>query len=188
MKTRNLLLTNAKKIVLAIALSGGIVLSGFAQTSADNSTPPAFNSPKFDILLDYCPAGTFDGTEGIHINDGFGVTGKYEFPIARNLNLTLSDFEEEVETRIADQNYYGYNANYIFSVPKVGLKYFLEKSIYAEGEVGYENCSSTDFDSGVAFSIGAGFDFDPFELGARYESWGSNGLITQITFHLGFRF
>jgi len=188
MKTKNLLLTNSKKIVLAIALSGGIVLSGFAQTSADNSTPPAFNSPKFDILLDYCPAGTFDGTEGIHINDGFGVTGKYEFPIARNLNLTLSDFEEEVETRIADQNYYGYNANYIFSVPKVGLKYFLEKSIYAEGEVGYENCSSTDFDSGVAFSIGAGFDFDPFELGARYESWGSNGLITQITFHLGFRF
>jgi hypothetical protein len=188
MKTKNLLITSIEKILLLMALLGGITLRSSAQTSADNSASPAFNTAKFDILLDYCPAGTFDGDEGIHIADGFGVTGKYEFTLARNLNLTLSDFEEEVETRIADQNYYGYSPTYIFSVPKVGLKYFLEKSIYVEGEVGYENCSSTDFDSGVAFSLGAGFDFDPFELGARYESWGTNGLITQITFHLGFRF
>lgn len=171
----------------AISTESGQVQTGIDNITALSNMANAIGpSAKFGIGADYAPI--FSGNNGIYFSQGIGVSGKVEIPISKTVSIGIADLEEIIDVTSAAQKDHNLKPSYNFNVPKISLKYQIAKPLYFEVEGGYCVSSSPDFKNGLAFSIGLGIDAGAFELGGRYESWGSNSEITQLAVHLGVRF
>lgn len=72
---------------------------------------------------------------------------------------------------------------------KAGGKYFIDKSIFAEGYLGTALRTIEGPKNEFLYSVGIGAEVSKgLELGVRYESWSGNYKIKQLAFRLGFSF
>ena len=84
----------------------------------------------------------------------------------------------------------------VFVPLKAGLKYYFNKSVYAEGEAGTAietNAIETDYTkkNSFAFSIGLGFivpvgEKNGVDIGFRYENWSNK--LSQTAIRIAYRF
>jgi hypothetical protein len=135
-----------------------------------------------------------------------GGTAKLEIPI-NGSNFSISATAGYI-------NYFGKNAqdyyfvgnriyNYTYKVKdagfipvKVGGKYYANKNVYLEGEVGIvSNVNSSSDNIAFAFAPGIGISLpihkskNAFDLGFRYEGWSNNGaVINQLALRLAYKF
>lgn len=115
------------------------------------------------------PSGNFSNLSGI----GLGASIKADFPIAENFALSLN---------AGYMNFFG-RKNQLFNVQdlsyipvKVGFKYQLSESFYAEGQLGAALPLNKDKKTLFAWSPGIGNQFklsggNKLDLGIRYEAW-----------------
>ena len=123
---------------------------------------------------------------------GTGVSAKFELPVVSPLSLTLTGGFTAM--------YYKSNLFNSSRTPgaagflplKAGLKYYLSKNFYAEGEAGTAIETNYDKRDAFAFSIGPGFiiplsnEKQGIDIGFRYESWSNQ--LRQTGIRIAYRF
>jgi hypothetical protein len=122
---------------------------------------------------------------------GTGASAKFETPIVSPLSLSLtagftsvfykSNLLYNTGSRGADE----------FAPLKAGLKYYLIKSVYAEGEAGTAIELNHNKQDLFAFSFGLGFlapisEKRAIDIGFRYEDW--QGQLKQTALRFAYRF
>ena len=171
-----------KKFLLVFAVLGGAVLSSFAQSSSSGG------SAKISVGID---AAIPNGNAATVYDAGFGVSLKYEAPIATNLYATVSAGYEAFFVK-SEFKSLGLNSSYGFIPLKAGLKYyFMEDGVgfFAEGQVGASISTQSGGGTAFAYAPGIGYSVDGgFEVGARYEAWSKNGTFGQFALRLAYRF
>jgi hypothetical protein len=166
-----------KKFLLTLMLSGGAVLTCFAQSS--NS------STKFSIGLD---AAAPNGVASNAYSAGFGGAFKVEVPAATSLYGTFSVGYEAFFTKTELKNI-GYNSSSGFVPIKAGLKNYFNESLFGEAEAGASVYTGQNGGTAFAYSVGMGYTFDGgFEIGVRYEAWQKEGTFGQAALRLGYKF
>lgn len=168
-----------KKILFAIIFVAGTATTCLAQNDGG----------KFSVGLEAgLPVGTFHK----YSTSILGASLKYEHPIAEGLFITGTAGYANVHNK----DFY-YNGALVAPasnggvVPlKVGLKYFLTKSIYAEGQAGAAFYTHLGGSPAFAYSIGLGYKVsNHVDLGVRYEAWSKEGSPSgQIGLRLGYSF
>jgi hypothetical protein len=118
---------------------------------------------------------------------GVGASGKFEVPIVTPLSLTLTG---GITTLYYKSNLFASSRTpgaAGFIPLKAGLKYYLAKNFYAEGEAGTAIETNYGKQSSFAFSLGPGFivpvnDKQGVDISFRYESWANQLRQTGIRF------
>jgi len=123
---------------------------------------------------------------------GTGVSAKFEVPVVSVLSLSLTGGFTAM--------YYKGNLFNSSRTPgaagflplKAGIKYYLSKEFYAEGEAGTAIETNYTKRDAFAFSIGPGFiiplndEKHGIDIGFRYESWSSQ--VRQTGIRVAYRF
>ncbi len=122
---------------------------------------------------------------------GTGLSFKGELPIANPVSLTL--------TVGFTTMFYKSNLFYSSRTPgaavyiplKGGIKWYFNKTVYAEGEAGAAFETNYDKHTSFAFSIGPGFvvpagENHGVDIGFRYESWANH--VRQTAIRIAYRF
>ncbi len=120
-------------------------------------------------------------------NIGFGASGKFEVPIVTPVSLTLTG---GITTLFYKSNLFSSSRTpgaAGFIPLKAGVKYYLAKTFYAEGEAGAAIETNYGKQSSFAFSLGPGFivpvnDKQGVDISFRYESWANQLRQTGIRF------
>ncbi|MES2378992.1 MAG: hypothetical protein V4553_20535 [Bacteroidota bacterium] len=171
-----------KKVLLILALIGGTTLTTLAQKTAGN---------KFDIGLEL---GKTTGSFSNVVDFAVGASLKYNYSIADDLVLTGSagytylPYSDDFKTATLG---FGVASSGEGFIPlKAGVKYFFNKTIYGEGQLGA--AISTNSGGGTAFAyapgIGAAFGGGA-DIAIRYEGWSKSGnTISQIALRIAYSF
>jgi hypothetical protein len=165
-----------KKILLTLAVLGGVVLGSFAQSKSDGGG-------KFSLGLE---AGLPVGSTSTFYNFVIGGSLKYDMPIATGTAFTVSagysSFMGKTigATKVASAGFVPF---------KAGLKYWFADAFYGEAQVGAVFSTQSGGGTAFAYSPGIGYKFsDAVDLGIRYEAWSKNGTTGQIGARLAFSF
>ncbi|MBC7398712.1 MAG: hypothetical protein H7289_02115 [Mucilaginibacter sp.] len=171
-----------KRILLILALVAGATLNTLAQKPGGD---------KFDIGLEF---GKTTGSYSNFVDFAFGASLKYNHPIADGLVFTGSagytylPYNNDFKTATLGFNVASSGEGF---VPlKAGVKYFFNKTIYGEGQIGA--ALSTNSGGGAAFAyapgIGAAFGGGA-DIGIRYEGWSKSGnTISQVALRIAYSF
>ncbi|WP_342646911.1 hypothetical protein [Mucilaginibacter sp. CSA2-8R] len=139
------------------------------------------------------PLGDYNGLYSLTV----GGTAKFEIPVnSSNFNLTFTAGYVNFLGKTIGDSYVRYKiANAGFIPVKVGGKYYANRNIYLEGEVGVvTNVNSTSSNAAFAYAPGLGVSL-PFgksksalDMGIRYEGWVKNGsVINQVALRLAYK-
>ncbi|MBD1364182.1 hypothetical protein IDJ77_10210 [Mucilaginibacter sp. ZT4R22] len=160
-----------KKILLAILFAGSTAATCLAQKNSD--------AGKFSIGLEL-GLPTDDGV--LFATRAIGGSLKYDIPISTGTFFTLSSGYTSLRGKD------GWPA--VGFIPlKAGLKYYLYKGFYGEGQAGAVLCTKSGGGTGFVYAPGVGYSFPGgFDIGARYESWSQYDTISQVSLRLGFSF
>jgi len=174
-----------KKLLLTLAILGGITLSSFAQSSTGSTSSPAKGGIKFSI-----------GAEGaIPVGDAsdiynavIGGSIKCDFPLNASTFITLDAGYNSFMIKSDLKDALGQSSSGFIPV-KAGIKYYSAGGFFLEGQVGSVFSTQNGGGNSFAWSAGFGYTFDGgFEAGARYEAWTNGGTIGQAGLRLAYRF
>ncbi|WP_428330198.1 outer membrane beta-barrel protein [Mucilaginibacter sp.] len=167
-----------KKFLLALAVLGATAISSFAQTTSGTG--------KFSIGVDAAlPLGTASDV----YSSGFGISLKYEVPIAINTDVTFSGGYEAFIVKSDVKNAFGTKSSYGFVPIKAGLKYYFNQGFFGEAQLGAAFSTESGGGTAFAYSPGIGYTFTSgFEAGVRYEGWSKDGTFDQVALRLAYRF
>ena len=174
-----------KKILLTIAVLGGIAFSSFAQTTTTTTTAasPATGGAKFSIGAE---AGLPLGDVSNGYSTVIGGSLKVELPTGTN---TFFTFSAGYNSFLIKSEFKEFASSAGFVPVKAGLKYYADGNFFLEGQAGI--VFSTESGGGHAFvySPGIGYTFNGGpEVGVRYEAWTNDGTVSQLSLRLALRF
>lgn len=176
-----------KLFVLTLFLLAGACCNGFSQTIPGGG--------KFNLGVE---ADLTTGKASSTYNAGTGVSLKYEYRADTNFYFTLSagysnfGFTDNVKQALRQEGSSRSSAG--FMPIKIGGKFYISQGFFGEVQLGNvfainADRGATPSASAFAFSPGIGYVFnDGLEVGARYEGWFTNGLFSQYSFRLAYRF
>ncbi|HEY9534756.1 MAG TPA: outer membrane beta-barrel protein, partial [Mucilaginibacter sp.] len=171
-----------KKIILTLALLGGVLINASAQ-----KTDPG----KFSLGLEAgVPVGSARNTSTFTI----GGSLKYGFAVASKTSLTVSGgyiyFPYRGDVTSAVLGYAKTNSGEGYIPLKAGVKYFLCDLFYAEAQLGTTISTASGGGTWFAYAPGVGYRFDTHaDLGLRYEGWAQSGFTKgQIAVRLAYSF
>lgn len=118
---------------------------------------------------------------------GVGASAKFEVPVVAPVSLTLT---AGFTSMFYKSNYFDASNTpgaAVFVPLKAGLKYYFNKSVYAEGEAGTAIETNYAKQGLFAFSIGPGFivpagEKNGIDISFRYENWSNQVRQTSIRF------
>ncbi|WP_158824972.1 hypothetical protein [Mucilaginibacter lacusdianchii] len=182
-----------KKILLAAIASFAMFTGAFAQGPGSKlSVGPEVGLPLGDAGDGY--SVTLGGTLKLEVpvsNSNFNVTftSGYINYFGKNVQLDYATYNGIYSVR-------GKLDNQGFIPVKIGGKYYANKNVYFEGEVGIVtnvNSSSSSTAFAYAPSIGVSLPVadtkNAFDLGFRYEGWTKDGnVVSQIALRLAYKF
>lgn len=135
-----------------------------------------------------------------------GGTAKLEIPVNKsNFDVTFTTGYINYFGKSVNFSYYTPSGSYGYSykvddsgfIPiKIGGKYYANKNVYLEGEVGIvTNVNSSSDNTAFAFAPGIGVSMpihrskNAFDLGFRYEGWSKDGtVVNQLVLRLAYKF
>lgn len=171
-----------RKIILTLALLGGVFVSAFAQ-----KTDPG----KFSLGLEAgSPVGSFRDISTFAV----GGSLKYGFAIAANTSLTASAgyiyFPYRGDVTSAILGYAKTNSGQGYIPLKAGVKYYFSDLFYGEAQLGAAISTASGGGTAFAYAPGIGYQFDTHaDIGLRYEGWSqSDGTISQVAVRLAYSF
>jgi hypothetical protein len=174
-----------KKILLTLAVLGGVVLGSFAQSKSDGSG-------KFSLGLE---AGLPIGSTSNGFSFVIGGSLKYDMPIADKTAFTVSAGYTSLIGKTMTSTLVG-GGTISFKVPsagfvpfKAGVKYWFADAFYGEAQAGAVFDTRSGGGVAFAYSPGIGYKFsDAVDLGIRYECWSHSGTVSQIGARLAYSF
>lgn len=124
-------------------------------------------------------------------NIGTGASAKFELPIASPVSLSLTG---GITSMFYKSNLFSSSRTpgaAVFVPLKAGVRYFFNRGVYAEGEVGTAIETNYSKQSVFAFSIGPGFiapigEKNGIDISFRYEDWANQ--VRQTAIHIAYRF
>jgi hypothetical protein len=166
-----------KRILLTLAVLGGVVCSSFAQSKSDGGG-------KFSIGLE---AGLPVGDASTYNSFVIGGSLKYAQPIASDLAFTISAGYSSFMGKTVGGVKFGSTG---FVPVKAGIKYNFAEAFYGEAQLGASFGTASGSKTGFAYAPGIGYNFGGgVDLGVRYEGWSySGGTISQIAARLAYSF
>lgn len=170
-----------KKIILTLALLGGVFAGAFAQ-----QTDPG----KFSVGLEAgLPLGAYRNFSTFTV----GGSVKYALPIAANTSITGSAgyvyFPYRGDVTSAIVGYAKTNSGEGFIPLKAGVKYYFSNLFYGEAQLGASIAAQSGGGTYFAYSPGVGYQFDTHaDIGIRYEGWSNNNTISQVAVRLAYSF
>jgi len=166
-----------KKILLALFIIGFTAMQSFAQSRGRSDG-------KFSIGFE---AGLPTGDAHHLFGSVLGGSLKYELPIDRSTWFTISAGYNSFQPKGVYNDIGGPAIN---AIPlKVGVKYYFDRSFFAEGQIGAAFFTGAADGTAFAYSPGIGYTFsEGFELGLRYEGWSKDGTLGQAGLRLAYRF
>lgn len=170
-----------KKILLILALVAGTTLSTLAQKASKD---------KFSIGLE---AGKITGSFSNVVDFAFGASLKYNHSLADDLVLTGSagytylPYNDDFKTATLG---FGVASSGEGFIPlKAGVKYFFNKTVYGEGQIGAAISTNSGGGTAFAYAPGIGIEFGGgADFGVRYEGWSKTSTISQIALRLAYSF
>jgi hypothetical protein len=175
-----------KKLLMVLTILGSTVFASFAQTTQ----PPVLLSIGADVGFATAPTNqTYASTTGLSF--------KFELPFQnQRLNLTLTAAYSNYNPKNTPATDTLQNGHYV--PVEIGLKYFLYKNIYFEGDIGESfniNSQYMGYQSVFIYSPVAGISLPiqkntaAIDMSVRYESRiESAGNINQVAFRVAYKF
>ena len=174
-----------KKLLLTLAIAGGITLSGFAQSTTTTTSAPSNSGGKFSIGAEAgLPVGDISEVYSVVI----GGSIKYELPVAKQTYFTISAGYNAFLLK-SEFKELGISSTANFIPIKAGIKYYSSENFFLEGQLGA--VFNTEQGGGHAFvwAPGIGYTFaGGFEAGFRYEGWTNGSTTGQLGLRLAYRF
>lgn len=158
------------KRIKTIIVAAGILFT--ANTFAQKSIP----SPSLSLGVEAgLPLGDFNKTRNV----GVGGSLKFAFPVASDMDLTLSGGYMTFSGKKAILG----NYSTINMIPvKAGVRYRFPSGFYLEPQLGYTNVKAKGAEDGYgAFTYAANAGFlvnNKLDIGARYEAFSKNENTT----------
>ena len=165
-----------KKILLTLAVLGGVVFSSFAQSKSDGGG-------KFSIGLE---AGLPVGNASNFYNFVIGGSLKYAQPIATDVAFTISaGYSSFMGKTISGSKIQAAG----FVPVKAGIKYNFVESFYGEAQLGAAFATQSGGGTAFVYAPGVGYNFGGgVDLGVRYEGWAHSGTVSQVAARLAYSF